>query len=419
MPTIYTLTANDVALAEFWTANGGANRETLLDALSAGDITAVQKFLEADRATTAPASTSVVGWEYDTGKIYKPSGLAAGNWTLSAGGAPVAHAASHASGGGDPITLAQSQVTNLTTDLSNKVTNTRNVSTSGLAGGGGNLSADRTIDVPIATQGEAEIGAINTKAMTPLRTAQAIAALGSTLQIFTPSGAITEHTVPGSSASSPSPMTLTFTSIGGGQVSITVDGTTFYVTFANSDPSNGHLWIDDSFIGDTTGYASALAAAWSNPSVSATADGSVVTFAHSGTGTASTLSGGGGSIANAVGGGSGTNAVEPSGGVSILELIPASPGVKWIPIRLIATANDESMGGLSISACFFGGDTYTPFATHTFSAANEIVNMGPKTSAEVSAFHLGIIGQAIRIKCNAIPDVGGGAVSFFLMAIRE
>lgn len=37
----------------------------------------------------------------------------------------------------------------------------------------------RTVDVPVATQAEAEAGADNTKAMTPLRVAEAIAALGS------------------------------------------------------------------------------------------------------------------------------------------------------------------------------------------------------------------------------------------------
>lgn len=62
--------------------------------------------------------------------------------------------------------------------LNTAVLNTRQVATSGLASGGGNLSADRTINVPIASQAEAEAGSIDTKAMTPLRVAQAIAALG-------------------------------------------------------------------------------------------------------------------------------------------------------------------------------------------------------------------------------------------------
>lgn len=56
-----------------------------------------------------------------------------------------------------------------------RVPNSRLVATAGLATGGGNLGADRTIDVPISTQAEAEAGEINTKAMTPLRVAQLIA----------------------------------------------------------------------------------------------------------------------------------------------------------------------------------------------------------------------------------------------------
>lgn len=62
--------------------------------------------------------------------------------------------------------------------LNGAVLNTRQVATSGLAGGGGNLSENRTINVPVASQAEAEAGSINDKAMTPLRVAQAISALG-------------------------------------------------------------------------------------------------------------------------------------------------------------------------------------------------------------------------------------------------
>jgi hypothetical protein len=52
------------------------------------------------------------------------------------------------------------------------------ISTAGLATGGGDLSANRTITVPAASQAEAQAGTDNSKAMTPLRVAQAIAALG-------------------------------------------------------------------------------------------------------------------------------------------------------------------------------------------------------------------------------------------------
>ncbi len=65
----------------------------------------------------------------------------------------------------------------VTVDGSGKVGTARTIGTSGLATGGGDLSADRTIGVPIASQAEAEAGTDNAKAMTPLRTAEAIAAL--------------------------------------------------------------------------------------------------------------------------------------------------------------------------------------------------------------------------------------------------
>ncbi|MGN7870549.1 phage tail protein [Paracoccus sp. 22332] len=52
----------------------------------------------------------------------------------------------------------------------------RSVTTAGLAIGGGALSADRQITVPDATQAEAEAGSATNKAMSPLRVAQAIAA---------------------------------------------------------------------------------------------------------------------------------------------------------------------------------------------------------------------------------------------------
>lgn len=51
----------------------------------------------------------------------------------------------------------------------------RQVLAGGLATGGGDLTADRTITVPIASQAEAEAGTANDKAMTPLRVAQAVA----------------------------------------------------------------------------------------------------------------------------------------------------------------------------------------------------------------------------------------------------
>lgn len=65
----------------------------------------------------------------------------------------------------------------MTTALAGKVPNARTISGGGLATGGGDLSANRTITVPVASQAEAEAGADNTKAMTPQSTKQAIDAL--------------------------------------------------------------------------------------------------------------------------------------------------------------------------------------------------------------------------------------------------
>ncbi|MGV3664264.1 MAG: hypothetical protein ACO1TE_29095 [Prosthecobacter sp.] len=65
----------------------------------------------------------------------------------------------------------------ITAALGGKAATSRSISAAGLATGGGDLSADRTITVPAASQAEAEAGSDNTKAMTPLRVAQAIAEL--------------------------------------------------------------------------------------------------------------------------------------------------------------------------------------------------------------------------------------------------
>lgn len=60
------------------------------------------------------------------------------------------------------------------------VTNARTVSGAGLATGGGDLTTNRTITVTAASQAEAEAGTDNTKAMTPLRTQQAMAGISAT-----------------------------------------------------------------------------------------------------------------------------------------------------------------------------------------------------------------------------------------------
>ena len=73
---------------------------------------------------------------------------------LSAGGGvPAAHAASHTAAGTDPLTLSQSQITDLGTALAAKVATTRQVIAGTGMGGGGALSADVTLNVSYGTSG--------------------------------------------------------------------------------------------------------------------------------------------------------------------------------------------------------------------------------------------------------------------------
>lgn len=77
---------------------------------------------------------------------------------LSDARTPTAHAATHGSAGSDPITIAQSQVTSLVSDLAGKVPTTRTVTASTGLTGGGDLSADRSFAVDFAASGSATAG---------------------------------------------------------------------------------------------------------------------------------------------------------------------------------------------------------------------------------------------------------------------
>ena len=70
---------------------------------------------------------------------------------LSDARTPTAHAASHAAAGSDPLTLSQSQVTSLVSDLAGKVPTTRTLTAGTGLTGGGDLTADRTFTVSYGT----------------------------------------------------------------------------------------------------------------------------------------------------------------------------------------------------------------------------------------------------------------------------
>lgn len=105
------------------------------------------------RGTTAAkpaAAAGNTGWLYfdtDLGKLQRSNGAAWEDVAEVGSGPPSAHAATHAAVGSDPVTLAQSQITNLTTDLAAKVATTRQVATAKSLTGGGDLTADRTLEL--------------------------------------------------------------------------------------------------------------------------------------------------------------------------------------------------------------------------------------------------------------------------------
>lgn len=72
---------------------------------------------------------------------------------LTAPAAPAAHASTHTAIGSDPLTLSQSQITSLTTDLAAKVATTRQVVAGTGLSGGGALSADVTLNTLYGTSG--------------------------------------------------------------------------------------------------------------------------------------------------------------------------------------------------------------------------------------------------------------------------
>lgn len=117
------------------------------------------------RSLTAAADTSVTSFNGRVGGVNP----VAGDYTATM----ITATAISGLTGTDVQTILGSIKTALDTKAASAVT----ITGSGLAGGGGSLAANRVIDVPVASQAEAEAGTVSTKAMTPERTKQAILAL--------------------------------------------------------------------------------------------------------------------------------------------------------------------------------------------------------------------------------------------------
>jgi hypothetical protein len=88
------------------TQDGTGSRTLTLDGTAVTSVT----------LNSAASAKTLLAWYYDGTTVHWVNLTAAGG----GGGTPDAHAASHAAAGSDPLTLAQSQITNLTTDLAAK-----------------------------------------------------------------------------------------------------------------------------------------------------------------------------------------------------------------------------------------------------------------------------------------------------------
>lgn len=109
-------------------------------------------------------------------------GLATGGGDLSANRTitvPKASAAEVTAGTDDTKAVTPLALAGLGATAGNAVPKTRLISTAGLASGGGDLSADRTITVPSATAAEADAAVINDKALTPASLANFVASISS------------------------------------------------------------------------------------------------------------------------------------------------------------------------------------------------------------------------------------------------
>lgn len=154
--------AQDAVLVLYDNGASGLTAENLQDAVDeiAGSINVSSVFGRA-------GAVVAVSGDYTSAQVSHGGGSVADKFTsvdsAVAGKSAVGH------------THAIADTTGLQAALDGKVPTSRNVLTTGLATGGGDLSAARTIDVPKANNAEALAGTIDDKAMTPLRVAEKVA----------------------------------------------------------------------------------------------------------------------------------------------------------------------------------------------------------------------------------------------------
>ena len=295
----------------------------------------------------------------------------------------------------------------------------RSVSAAGLATGGGDLSADRTITVPIASQAEAEAGTDNAKAMTPLRAAEAIAALAGAA-VFVGYGTLQGYTDAGSDAVPATPASAIFSSSSSGSdgefVTINVNGVDYVFEF---DPSadgvaDGHISVPSSTPADivTAINGSALGAIVT----ASTADVSDINLTALTAGTGTVINGISSASPTITGGAitagtDGSAAVPPSGAVSSIELIPAKTGKTLIPIAFLAQVGGAT-GLNGVDVLILRPGTLATLNLGDGQPALDLLSSGMALGDIVAAS----AGQPVTAVLSGTIPIGGSA-SFMIAAI--
>ncbi len=142
---------------DYLTPTGSGAGLTALNAssISSGTLSAARlPDLSGTYQPVSTATTTELGYVHGVSSAIQTQlngKLASNDATVTNARTPTAHAASHASAGSDPLTLSESQVTNLSTDLAGKVATTRQVN-------GHALSADVTVSASDLSTGTLPAG---------------------------------------------------------------------------------------------------------------------------------------------------------------------------------------------------------------------------------------------------------------------
>ncbi len=167
------LTAADLGLGNITTSLSNLVPNTLV--INGGGLVTGGGALTTNQTLTVTASSNALATAgTDTTTAMTPASTNAAIAALS----PVKSVSGRT--GAITLTAADVGLGGIQTTIAGLVPQTTTVMGTGLASGGGPLSANQTISVPAATQTQAQTGTSNAVAMTPLSTAQAIQALAPT-----------------------------------------------------------------------------------------------------------------------------------------------------------------------------------------------------------------------------------------------